>query len=169
MAMYVMLAFDDDTEAADFVQAVQDRYHGGSRQILFPVEKTIEDGSPEYKMEPLPQSTFVRGQYRRPTNFCMDQSHRSGGAKKAGWVRGAKYGWWICSVCHKPGPQWGQGDAWYTSLGKNLLPVSAEAPEWRGEGRRGHKWDDVNKEWVRVAPPLDADQLGVHVSMIGRD
>lgn len=103
MAKYVLLAFDSDTEANEFVEAVQDRT---SREEF-----------------------TVRGVWKKPTKFC---ECTSGNIKQRGWTRGKKFGWWVCDRCHKPSKAWAQGDVWYNSLGTNLLPVSHEAPEYRG-------------------------------------
>ncbi len=33
-----------------------------------------------------------------PTLFCKCTR----GVKNQGWTRGLKWGWWVCSLCHKP-------------------------------------------------------------------
>lgn len=71
MAQYVILAFDNDTEAESF-------------------RKMIADEPSDVK------TIHVVAAYKKPTVFCVciaspDQS-----------VRGAKYGWWLCKICHRP-------------------------------------------------------------------
>ena len=65
--------------------------------------------------------TKVYGIYKKPTQFC----ECIGGRKTSrAFTRGLNYGWWVCSVCMKPTKRWAQGEAWYTTLGSNLLPRS---------------------------------------------
>jgi hypothetical protein len=134
MAKYVLLAFDNDAEADKFVDiVVQDR-----EVIAWSVGQDVT--------EAVPLPATVRAVYKKPTQFC----HCVRG-KRDGFTRGKKYGWWVCDKCHKPTKAWAEGDQWYTSLGRNLLPVSMDAPEWRGDGKRGHVWDEERKDWVPVS------------------
>jgi hypothetical protein len=119
MAKYVILAFDSDDEADKFVeetQAQQAVWVGGTDCPCYPDEGT------ELKCD-------VRGVFRKPTKFCSCTS-----VKSRGFSRGRKYGWWVCSQCGKPTVGWGRGDHWFLALGKNLLPISNVAPEYRGDG-----------------------------------
>lgn len=111
MAKYVMLRFEDDKEADILIEAVQ----SGDVSKL---DTVLQFGS-----------AFVRAVFKIPTKFCECTS-----VKNRGWTRGKKYGWWVCSICHKPSKSWGTGHHWFLGLGKNLLPVDNRAPEYRGDG-----------------------------------
>lgn len=41
--------------------------------------------------------------YRKPTQFCycLEEGKRQA---NNGLVRGKKFGWWVCRICHKPPP-----------------------------------------------------------------
>lgn len=114
MAKYVILAFDSDDEADKFVEETQ-------------AQRAVWTGDDVHNVTEL--SCDVRGVFRKPTKFCSCTS-----VKSRGFSRGAKYGWWVCSQCKKPTVGWGRGDHWFLALGKNLLPVSNIAPEYRGDG-----------------------------------
>lgn len=118
MAKYVLLAFDNDDEADKFVEATQQR------------QGVLNDNDcPCYPEDGAHIKADVRGVYRKPTKFCSCTSY-----KHRGFRRGTKYGWWVCAQCGKPTIGWGRGDHWFLALGKNLLPVSNTAPEYRGDG-----------------------------------
>jgi hypothetical protein len=111
MAKYVLLAFNNDKQADEFAQRFTD------------------DVAERAQFERTGIYAYVRGMFRMPTKFCSCV-----GIKKRGFVRGKKYGWWVCSMCGKPTIGWGRGDHWFLALGKNLLPISNIAPEYRGDG-----------------------------------
>lgn len=111
MAKYVLLAFDSDAEADEFAQRFTD---------------DVEERSQAIRVKPY---AMVRGVWKKPTKFC---DCTSGNIKQRGWTRGKKFGWYVCDYCRKPSAAWARGDMWYNSLGVNLLPVSFEAPEYRG-------------------------------------
>jgi hypothetical protein len=119
MARYVLLSFDNDKEADDFVQATQER-------------KTVAVASATEVVANLYEAT-VRAVFKKPTIFCQCTA-----IKHRGWTRGKKFGWWVCSQCHKPSRGWAHGDMWYAALGTNLLPISEEAPENRGPAHKQH-------------------------------
>lgn len=114
MAKYVLLVFDDDAAADKAVQMIQ-----GAHGLLWLHDQQM--------------SCDVRGVYKKPTKFC-----RCVGVKGRAFTRGQKYGWWVCSKCKKPTIGWGRGDHWFLALGRNLLPVDGNAPEYRGDGVFGH-------------------------------
>lgn len=130
MAMYMLLRFDDDTDALAIVQLLLE---GGSVPIATPTGDVVE-------VVPIP-----RGLYKCPTKFCECPVARK--ADKA-YTRSKKYSWWVHKDCGKPTVLWASGEHFFYSLGKNLLPVSANAPEWRGEGVHGHNWDPEKKQWI---------------------
>lgn len=115
MAKYVLLNFEDDDAADQFVKDCTDY---PDAPILTPVQEN------EVK-------AFVRGVWKKPTKFC---DCRGGGMKNRGFTRGKKFGWWVCTKCKKPTVGWARGEHWFLALGKNLLPISQRAPEYRGDG-----------------------------------
>lgn len=121
MAKYILLSFDNDKDAEEFVQAMQ---------------KQDTSGRPF-----IPEGVAVRGVWKKPTQFC-DCALRGRNTKGRAWTRGKKFGWWVCTVCHKPSQAWAKGDAWYTALGTNLLPKSEGAPEWRGTNQDDERGKD---------------------------
>lgn len=122
MAKYVLLAFDNDDEADKFVEETQAQRAVWITSTDVPDRDTDCNGMLELACD-------VRGVYRKPTKFCSCTS-----LKHRGFSRGKKYGWWVCAQCGKPTIGWGRGDHWFLALGKNLLPVSNIAPEYRGDG-----------------------------------
>lgn len=116
MAVHVLLSFEDDDLAHRFVEKV--------------------NGAFEYIPER--RSRQVLGFWKAPRKFCeckdlyeknLENLNRKGRPKKfmRGWSRGKKYGWWVCSKCHKPSKYWEPGLARYDDvLGTNLLPGSPE-------------------------------------------
>jgi hypothetical protein len=114
MAVYVLLTFDNDGEAKEFVKDVLQ-------------EKGVIHGNHE---DPAFTRTTVRGVWKKPTIFCTCVSSD----RKVGFTRGRKYGWWVHACCGKPSKLWAQGNAWCTALGVNLLPQSEIAPEYRPPG-----------------------------------
>lgn len=116
MAKYVLVAFDKDEDADAFVKTVQD-----NREVLA-----------GYHYDPMIFEATVRGVWRKPTKFCDCKGH------SGPYTRGQKYGWWVHVKCKKPMKTWIIGHMWYTALGTNLLPISDDAPEYRGPGHKQH-------------------------------
>jgi hypothetical protein len=105
VARFVLLQFDDDQEAENFVS-----------DAFFP-----------QRMSPLLQNFGYMtakcwGVYQKPTRFC--DCDGSGKKTMIGFTRGKKYGWWIHAKCMKPTAKWASGRQWFTVLGANLLPRS---------------------------------------------
>lgn len=111
MAKYVLLSFDDDKAADEFVQRFTD------------------DVQERATYQRIGIYAFVRAVYKKPTKFC-----ECTGVKNRGFTRGKKFGWWVCAQCGKPTSAWAAGAHWFLALGKNLLPVDNRAPEYRGDG-----------------------------------
>jgi hypothetical protein len=109
MAKYVLVQFDSDVEADDFVQAVRDKV-------------TWEKGEGQ-----------VRAVYKKPTVFCECTA-----VKRRGFTRGKKFGWYVCTQCHKPTEAWAKGDSWFIALGVNLLSIQDGADEYRGPEHKQH-------------------------------
>lgn len=132
-----MVAFDDDATADEFVEAVS--RPGGffflGKDGHFRTTNNDESAT----------KAFVRGMWQRPTKFCDCGITK---ANKKPYARSKKYGWWVHKDCAKPEKLWADGEHYYYSLGTNLLPVSADAPEWRGNGVYGHNWDENTKQWI---------------------
>lgn len=99
MAVYVLLSFDKDQDAKDFVKKMIDN-----------IEPVVVD------------QAEVRGVWQKPTMFCKSGDGHRGKKTEAGWTRGRKYGWWVCGKCGKPTDLWGRGGSWESTLGTNLLP-----------------------------------------------
>ena len=137
MAKYVMLEFASDADADVFVAEVQ--ASEGTADIRH------QDNSSSR------MSFLVRGLWKKPTIFCGCTA-----VKRRGWTRGKKYGWWVCSQCHKPAHQWADGDAWYTALGTNLLPITSGAPEYRGPLHKQHS--GYSEYELELARKIQADE-----------
>jgi hypothetical protein len=138
IARHVLLSFDSNEEAEAFVASVQ-KMQGAL------VAKTVEDGGTQI----VGVQASVRGVYMKPTKFCGCPHSKD----DKGSARGKKYGLWVHAGCGMPTRKYAEETRWegtYSSLGRNLLPVDAEHPEWRGEGVRGHRWDPEQKVWINV-------------------
>lgn len=132
MAVYVLLAFDNDEDARTLVQ---DMLEYPDRNILTPAQENDVHAT-------------VRGVWKKPTVFCECRVERAvKGKTTSGWTRGKKYGWWVCAKCGKPAEAWARGDSWYTALGTNLIPQCEIAPEYRPAG-----WESP-AEWRFVLNP----------------
>lgn len=136
MARYVVLSFQNDSDADEFVNAFNSQ--GG---VFFVGSDT--------HFKNVREGDHVRGMYQRPTKFC-DCAGAGKLEKRTGYSQGKKFGWWVHTGCGKPARAWTNGDHFHAALGKNLLPVSAEAPEWRGSGIPGHVWNEETKQWEHV-------------------
>jgi hypothetical protein len=106
VAVYVMLAFDDDEQAKTLVE---DMLRSPGADILTPSQENNVHAT-------------VRAVYKRPTVFCDESDGHKKGKTSAGFTRGRKYGWWVCAKCGKPTKAWAQGEKWFQHLGVNLLP-----------------------------------------------
>jgi hypothetical protein len=111
MAKYVLLVFDEDEAADAFVHLIE------------------QDSGPAWKFMREQIKPQVRGIFKKPTKFCECTR-----LKGRGFFRGKKWGWWVCSQCGRPTWQWASLNTLYGVLGFNLLPKSAKAPEYRGDG-----------------------------------
>jgi len=123
MARIVVLRFDDDKTAEEFVKngkdfldATYDVFWGGVSLV---------------------------GLFAMPTMFCP--SSGSGGCSQSkrvrAWQRGRKFGWWVCAVCKKPSgfvPPGKPNEIWrrVVSQGVNLLrnPDDQDLETTRDEG-----------------------------------
>lgn len=108
MARYVLVAFDDNEDAEQFLL-------------------NFEASSENYGYK-----GTIRSVYAKPTIYC--DCSVQGKRGEGGFTRGKKYGWWVHSSCGKPTKAWADGHDWFVHLGVNLIPKSAEAPEYRGDG-----------------------------------
>lgn len=90
MSRLVVMQFSDDDQAEAFVKNIQ-RF-----------QKSIEGQEERWGMPE--EGGKVVGLFAMPTIFC-DNSGAGGCSDRRrvrGWVRGKKFGWWVCVVCHKP-------------------------------------------------------------------
>ena len=78
MAKYVLLEFDDDNEADEFVRVVPGLYHIDAHSL---------------------QSFKIVGEFKKPTSFCQCTPEQKRGVFGA---RGSKFGWFVCGRCKKP-------------------------------------------------------------------
>lgn len=105
MAVYVLLQFDDEQGAKDFVKGVI-------------VRSSVYAVSPGQQYS-VPVTLW--GIWKKPTKYC----DCVGGRKTlSGFTRGLNYGWWVCGKCKKPTKKWSTGTHWFSVLGTNLLPKS---------------------------------------------
>jgi hypothetical protein len=144
VARYVLVAFDSDAEADAFANAMT--IEGGVFYM----------GQDTHFKNVNPVTAFVRGLWQKPTKYCSCTSADMKGRKET-YTRGKKYGWWVHNICGKPTAQWSRGDHFFQSLGVNLLPVTKNAPEWRGKGVYGHNYDEARKVWVHAETGEDYD------------
>lgn len=144
MARYVLLAFDSNDEADQFINATTIK--GG----VFFTDKEGHFHNTE------PDKVKVRGLWAKPTKMCECPN-----TVLRSFVRGKTYGWYSCAKCKGTHPGWARGEHLYQSFGKNMLPVSADAPEWRGEGIANHTWNEGSREWIHVitGEPFDAKKV----------
>lgn len=117
MAKYVLIAFEDDATADTFVEATQE-----NGLVVGEGPNVFTHMTPE-----------VRAVYKMPTIFCTCTVGKGG----RGFTRGKKWGWWVHSTCGKPTQAWARGEHWFQALGRNLLPKTPQAPEYRGDGEFG--------------------------------
>lgn len=101
MARYVVLSFEDDNEAEEFVKdAMQLDDHP-----TFSMAVTAIDPGGNY------EKAFdfkVEAMMQKPTKFCGTPGGCREGKRVVGFQRGKNHGWWICSVCGKPTQTWAQ-------------------------------------------------------------
>lgn len=96
MAKYVLVSFDDDTDADNFVAALQrhaDPEAEGRNSHVFYTTKhpTLEN---HFSMRGVLEAS-VRAVWKKPTQFCECANP---GEKSA---RGQKWGWWVHKDCGK--------------------------------------------------------------------
>lgn len=140
VAKFVLLSFDDDDDANMFVMNLQ--------AVGYLMSVDTRTGTRKFW-------ATVRGVWKRPTKFC--ECSRSGP-----YTRGKKYGWWVHAAkgCGRPTREWATGDHWQQALGVNLLPISEDAPEYRGPSQLSHpgyqpkaNWCDAEKRFMFRAEP----------------
>ena len=102
MARYVVLSFEDNDEADDFVKAVQSRGdYPGEAGCVASLHARSDRDDPEIYV-----SAELEGVFAKPTLFCEGNfSSGCGGTRgKFGryWGISKKYGWRVCLTCAKP-------------------------------------------------------------------
>lgn len=106
MAVYVVLAFEDEGEAKEMVQEI---VKGGVVMVpgKYP-DETLAMGDAK-----------VYGVWKKPTKFC---ECISAGKRDGGYARSKNYGWWVHAACGRPTKAWSQGEYFHIDMGTNLLP-----------------------------------------------
>jgi hypothetical protein len=99
MARYVVLAFDDNDKAVEFIKQV-----AAKPELPYTVEALT----------------------MKPTLFCECSSSpgsgtRYGNKKITPFQKGTKWGMWVCAKCKKPSKFWGQCYGAVISSARNLL------------------------------------------------
>jgi hypothetical protein len=152
VARYILLQVSNDADADSLVEAINNNQTVGDEKLHHVFYGTPKDPADPrmggLKFTNLPTDVSVRGMWQKPTKYC-DCTTRD---RARGFSLSKKYKWWVHAACGKPTESWATniGERLFQALGKNLIPVSTDAPEWRGEGVRGHKWDPDRKLWVNV-------------------
>lgn len=102
MAVHVLLSFEDEELAKEFVAA-------------------NVPGSPTDNINFAAHLDGARvcGVWKRPSVFCECPG---GIGKQEGYTRGRKYGWWVHNKCGKPSKVKISASPWEIALGTNLLP-----------------------------------------------
>jgi hypothetical protein len=109
MARLLVLSFDPDKEAVDFIEYwFKHKDEEGFAKFQTPDGRTVE--------------AEVVGLYAQPTKFCTSAGyHKASGRNKISFVKGNRFGWWICTVCSKPSTGWGQSVSAVIGSGRDLF------------------------------------------------
>lgn len=115
MARYVVLSFEDNEEAESFIERVSCYQHEATCNCMQPDHEGEHcDCDPQEPVQ-------VVSMLAQPTQFCDGNCYKEKDGRGPKFVQGQKYGWWVCTVCHKPLPH----PALYRPViayGTNLLP-----------------------------------------------
>jgi hypothetical protein len=125
MSVYVILKFDEDVDAMEFVKAQLD-------------ERVVVVYNDD-RYDPADVHAEVAAVIKRPVRFCHCE-------KRVGWTRGKLYGWWVCASCGYPTEKWSSMDSWAYFMGINLLPPEIST-EFRPKG-----WERSTKTWDFLIP-----------------
>lgn len=99
MALAVLVIFDDDNDALNFVEIVD------------------EKKSFMYTMGDIKAPAI----YKFPTMYHAPFDTHGGKKTEVGWTKGQKYGWWVCGTCRKPSQMyWDSVVHKESSFGKNI-------------------------------------------------
>lgn len=122
MSIYVMLSFDDDEDAKDFVK--------------YTIDNNIVLEDSKYQEFPTEIAANVEAVIKKPAKFCQCTGRRSG------FTRGKSFGWWVCADCGSPTELWASKGSWAYFMGLNLLPpeISTELRP-KGWERSKFTWD----------------------------
>ena len=115
MAVYVLVAFDNDVHAKEWIKT-QQMYAERRRNLT---EEQID------RIAGVTGNYDVVAMYKKPTLFCnvLDGQHKTN-RRVIGFTKGHKYGWWVCAACNKPREMYVQAILDNNSFGFNLLPKS---------------------------------------------
>ena len=86
MAKYVVLSFDDDSDADNFLEYA----------LSGCVASLHVDSAPD---DPQTHDAQVVGVFKQPTIFCRCPG---GAGRIHAWTLGQKWGWWVCKNCKRP-------------------------------------------------------------------
>src|SRR5712691_9736422 len=109
MAKYVLLSFEDDKDADNFVKQYQDG------RVMIPIPHRKLEGqysvinNDTLSAQEGKHDTYVRGLYKQPTLFHDPVNCNKG--KGVSFTRGAKYGWMVCAKCGRTTAGWAKGDS----------------------------------------------------------
>jgi hypothetical protein len=115
MARYVVLSFENDSEANQFVDSIED----GGRVQVQPAGTFGGVDTLEFNEAKLVALTM------KPTLFCECKMQ---GKTLYGWSKGKKWGLWIHAKCGKPSLRWGSSYKAIIGSAKNLLDEEAPNP-----------------------------------------
>jgi hypothetical protein len=133
MARYILLKVEDNAEAAALVRQIMK--HKGVYVDPNPEGENVVEGLEQFV------PVLVRAVWN-VYDYCKCET------KKA-WSQGKVSGLWVCATCKKPSYSHVMGNGWTTTHGRNLLPISETAPEWRGPSDRTHPGYQENPPFPR--------------------
>ena len=150
MAVYVVLDFDEDVDAMEFVKAEMN----GRVQIIYDnknictcthhIDGQHYDNCAVWKDENAKRNFELSAKtvavIKKATVFCHC-------TKREGWTRGRNFGWWVCSNCGHPTEAYASLNTWASFMGSNLLPPEI-SKEMRPLG-----WEHSPKEWTFLLTP----------------
>lgn len=106
MARYVLLSFDSNVEAEQYVREL-----AGAES-------------------PLSDNSSIVGVFGKPTQFCDTATHPHATTRRVnGFTRGTRFGWWVCAHCSKPKKAWASNLSAVLSQARNLLDEILEGKE----------------------------------------
>ena len=121
MARYVVFSFEDNKEANEFVDMIEDK---GRITVTMPRGDGYAGGESK-----LFAGAKLVALTMKPTMFCDPSDGHRGRRLEAGWLKGIKWGLWVCGKCGKPSRRWGSAYQAVIGSAKNLLEEDAPDPK----------------------------------------